>query len=228
MVAAPRPLHEADRLNALRAYDLLADMNQQSLDDIVTVAGEVCGTPIAAVTLIEEHRQHFLARRGIEATETPRDHAFCGYTILDSQPLIVNDASHDERFADNPLVTGNPHIRFYAGAPLITAEGHGLGALCVIDDRPRKLTQSQLTVLEALARQVVTLFEMKRVMSQLADALSRVRTLSQLLPVCAWCRKVRNDQDYWMSVESYLQAQTGSMVTHGICPDCAETRFNET
>lgn len=221
MVSVPIPLNDDERLKVLRAYDLLAGANQELLDDIVTIAGEVCGTPMAAVTLVEEHRQLLLSRRGLEAGETPRQHAFCSYTILDTAPLIVPDASLDPRFADNPMVTGNPHIRFYAGAPLVTSEGHELGALCVIDREPRQLTTGQVTVLEALARQVVAIFELKRVMTHLADALSRVRTLAELLPICAWCRKIRDDKDYWVSVEKYFHEQAGAVVTHGICPDCA-------
>lgn len=130
-------------------------------------------------------------------------------------------ATTDARFVDNPLVTGAPHIRFYAGAPLITAGGQELGSLCVIDATPRTLSPQQIGALEALARQVVAVFELRRVSAQLADALSRVKTLASLVPVCAWCRKVRNDQDYWQSLETYLASEAGAMVTHGICPACA-------
>lgn len=226
MIAAPLPLNEAERLEALRAYDQIDASGQQALDDIVTIAGEVCGTPIAAVTFIDEHRQWFLARRGLAVDTTPREQAFCGYTILDTAPFVVTDAQADPRFADNPLVLQEPHIRFYAGAPLITPAGHELGALCVIDQRPRELTSGQITILEALEGQVVTLFELRRTSRQLADALSRVRTLADLLPVCSWCRKVRDDKDYWVSVETYLREQAGSMVTHGICPTCAASQFD--
>lgn len=226
MPAAPLPLNEAERLDVLRSYDLMDSSGDRMFDDIVTVAGEVCGTPMAAVTLIGEHRQVLLSRRGLAAGETPRSESFCAYTILDTAPLVVTDALTDPRFADNPLVLEDPHIRFYAGAPLITAGGHELGALCVIDRQPRSLTTSQVTILEALARQVVALFDMRRTSQQLADALSRVKTLADLLPICAWCRKVRDDRDYWVSVETYLHEQAGSMVTHGICPACAATQFD--
>ncbi len=221
MPAAPLPLNEEERLRVLRAYDVLDATGERTLDDIVIIAAEVCGTPMAAVTLIDQHRQWFAARKGINAAETTRDDAFCSYTILDTAPLIVPDARQDARFADNPYVLENPHVQFYAGAPLITPAGHGLGALCVIDDRPRNLTAGQITVLEALARQVVALFELRRSSRQLANALERVQLLAQLVPVCAWCRKVRDDKDFWVNVDTYIRTQTGSEVTHGICPDCA-------
>ncbi len=226
MPAAPLPLDEEERLRVLRAYDALDATGEQTLDDIVTIAAEVCGTPMAAVTLIDQHRQWFAARKGLDDPETARDDAFCSYTILDTAPLIVPDARADARFADNRYVLESPHIQFYAGAPLITPSGHELGALCVIDLHPRNLTAGQVTVLEALARQVVALFELRRTSRQLAGALERVRLLAQLLPLCAWCRKMRNDKDYWVNVETYISTQTGSMVTHGICPDCAANEFD--
>lgn len=222
MIPAPPPLNEQERLAALKAYNILDSADSPLFDDIVTAAGVIAGTPIAAISLIDEARQWFLAERGMALGETSRDSAFCAHTILSPEPMVVNDTATDARFVDNPLVTGAPHIRFYAGAPLITAGGYELGSLCVIDATPRTLSPQQLGALEALARQVVAMFELRRVSAQLADALSRVKTLAGLVPVCAWCRKVRNDQDYWQSLETYLEREVGSLVTHGICPSCAE------
>lgn len=222
MTSAPLPLNEHERLAALKAYDILDSADDPLFDDIVTAAGAIAGTPIAAISLIDETRQWFLAQRGLPVRETSRDVAFCAHTILTPETFVVADAATDARFIDNPLVTGAPHIRFYAGAPLITAGGQELGSLCVIDATPRTLTPQQIGALEALARQVVAVFELRRVTAQLADALSRVKTLASLVPICAWCRKVRDDQDYWQSLETYLEREVGSLVTHGICPSCAE------
>lgn len=222
MTSAPLPLNEHERLAALKAYDILDSADDPLFEDVVTAAGAIAGTPIAAISLIDEARQWFLSQRGLPVRETSRDVAFCAHTILTPDAFVVPDAAADARFVDNPLVTGAPHIRFYAGAPLITAGGMELGALCVIDATPRTLSPQQIGALEALARQVVAVFELRRVTAQLADALSRAKTLATLVPVCAWCRKVRNDHDYWQTLETYLASEVGAQVTHGICPTCAE------
>jgi len=191
------------------------------------LAGYVCGTPIALVSLVDEARQWFKARVGLSAQETPREHAFCAHAILRPGLMVVEDASHDDRFADNPLVTGDPHIRFYAGAPLVNPAGHALGTLCVIDREPHHLTASQEEALQALARVVMQQLELKRVSSELAQALSKVRTLSGLLPICSYCKGIRNDEGYWERVEAYLQAHTAAGFTHSICPDCVGKYFPE-
>ena len=133
---------------------------------------------------------------------------------------MVSDATVDERFRTNPLVTSDPSIRFYAGAPLRTPDGHGLGTICVIDTEPRELEPWQLEVLEALSGQAMHLIEQRRVSAQLAEALSQIRSLGELLPVCAWCRKVRDDDSYWMQLEPYLESRSDTRISHGICPDC--------
>lgn len=225
---ARRPTNEAERMAALRSYDILDSDPERNFDDLARIASHVCGAPIALVTLVDDERQWFKARVGLDATETPRADAFCAHAILDDQTLIVPDAEADERFRDNPLVLGHPDIRFYAGAPLRTADGHGLGTLCVIDSEPRlenPLTAGQLESLEALSRQVVRLLELRRTGSLLADALARTKLLAPLVPVCAWCKKIRDDENYWSSVSEYLEAQAGVDTTHGICPDCS-TRMN--
>ncbi|HTO74156.1 MAG TPA: GAF domain-containing protein, partial [Gemmatimonadales bacterium] len=131
------------------------------------------------------------------------------------------------RFADNPYVLDDPFIRFYAGAPLTAAGGQRLGSVCVMDRRPRELSAEQLRALEALARQTVAHLELRRVSRQLADSLQRVRTLSGLLPICAYCKKVRDDKAYWREVESYIRERAPVDFSHGICPDCAARHFPE-
>ena len=221
---APLPTNEHERLEVLRSYAVLDSEPEEGFDELVQVAAEVCGAPIALITLVDETRQWFKARVGLEASETPRDQAFCAHAILGDDTMVVPDAQVDARFRDNPLVTEDPRIRFYAGAVLKGTEGHGLGTLCVIDTVPRDadpLDPSQLRVLEALSRQAVRLFELRRANAALADALSRVKLLAPLVPVCAWCRRIRDDKDYWTTVEDYLQREVGVDTTHGICPTCA-------
>ncbi len=160
------------------------------------------------------------ARNRHQRTETSRDVAFCAHTILDTQPLIVPDATQDARFADSELVLREPRIRFYAGFPLTSSEGHGIGALCAIDRRPRELGPGQKEAMAALSRQVMVLMESRRVSAQLAAALDTVKTLSALLPICSWCKRIRDDQGYWNQLENFLSANKGLEFTHGICPDC--------
>jgi GAF domain-containing protein len=225
MPRAPRPLSEAERLQALHDYQVLDTGREQAYDDLVALATHICDTPIALITLVDEDRQWFKARIGLAPHETSRDAAFCAYAIHGTDPLVVTDAPSDPRFADNPLVTGEPHIRFYAGAPLTTPHGHGLGALCVIDNKPRTLSPSQLNALKALARQVVVVLELRRMAAGLAVALQRVRLLSGLLPICAYCKRVRDDANYWNEVEAYVRAHSAVEFSHGICPGCLQTHF---
>ncbi|HEX7630746.1 MAG TPA: PAS domain S-box protein [Lacunisphaera sp.] len=166
---APLPANEAQRLVRLRAYEVLDTPSEAAFDDLTLLAAQICGVPTAMVSLVDEKRQWFKSKLGISATETSRDVAFCAHTILrPHQVLEVRDAEADPRFADSPLVKQDPHIRFYAGAPLVTADGHALGALCVMDAVPRNLTVDQLAALEALSRRVVAQLELRRQSRELA------------------------------------------------------------
>jgi PAS domain S-box-containing protein len=161
MPAAPLPDNEEARLTALRRYEILDTASEAEYDDLTRIAAQICRTPIALITLIDSERQWFKARIGMEAAETPRNQAFCAYAIHDTATFVVPDAAADQRFADNALVLGDPRIRFYAGAPLQTGDGINLGTLCVIDREPRTLSREQQDALEALARQVVRLIELR-------------------------------------------------------------------
>jgi len=153
------PDSEKLRLAALHEFQILDTLPEQEFNDITLLASQICETPIAAISLIDEHRQWFKSHVGIDADETPRRDAFCDYTIRDDGLFVVTDTAQDERFLANPLVTGEPHIRFYAGAPLISSDGYRLGALCVIDRKPRQISEAQQRALGALARSVMSLIE---------------------------------------------------------------------
>jgi signal transduction histidine kinase len=156
------PANEQERLHALREYELLDSESEKEFDEIVALASFICQTPISTITLIDENRQWFKAHVGLAIRETPRDVAFCAYAILQPDITIVNDATQDKRFNENPLVTGSPDIRFYAGLPLTTQEGFNLGTICVIDTKPRDLTHEQNKALQVLRNQVLKLFELRR------------------------------------------------------------------
>lgn len=164
MVAAPIPANEADRLRALRQWDVVQEDQDQVLESICRLLGRLLDLPIALVSVVEETRQVFLAEIGIDRRETPRDWAFCAYTINEPGLLVVEDATRDPRFVDNPLVTGPPGIRFYVGAPLRTREGDVLGALCAIGTEPRQVSEQERLILTELARLVVTVLEARREM----------------------------------------------------------------
>jgi GAF domain-containing protein len=212
---------------ALRAFDILDSGAEQSYDDLTSLAAHICQTPVALITFIDEHRQWFKSRIGFDLPETSRDEAFCAHTILDTTPLVVNDASVDRRFAANPFVTAPGGVRFYAGAPLVTSDGFGMGSICVIDDRPRDLSAAQISALEALSRQVVRLMDFRKASTQLAEALREVRTLEGLIPMCASCHRVREDNSYWRNVDAWMSAHTDVMVSHAICPDCMHKLYPE-
>lgn len=222
---APLPTNETKRLEALRRYRILDTPAEQAFDDFAFLASTICQTPIALMTLVDTDRQWFKARLGLDATATPREQAFCAHTILGTGVMIVEDATRDDRFANNPLVTADPHIRFYAGAPLIDGEGNGLGSLCVMDRQPRPLSPEQSKALQALARQVISQLELRRASADLAAALTDIKTLRGLLPICSHCKGVRNDAGFWQSVETYVMAHSEADFTHSICPTCLK-RFH--
>ena len=164
------PENESARLRALREYSILDTLPEQDFEDITRIASEICRTPIALVTLIDQDRQWFKSNYGLNVKETPRDFAFCAHAINEPDTIFtVKDSRKDERFAGNPLVTANPHVIFYAGVPLVNPDGHSLGTLCVIDNEPRELTSKQLDSLRSLSNQVVKLFEFRKLNRKLHE-----------------------------------------------------------
>lgn len=174
MIMAPFPIpkDESDRLRKLRSYKILDTKPEERFDELTQLAAIICGVPISLITLIDTDRQWFKSRVGLELSETPRAQAFCTHAIMQPEMFIVPDAAKDERFAKNALVTGDPHIRFYAGAPLATADGHLLGTMCVIDRQPRDLSDDQKRALQILGRQVVANMELRSNLRELREALA--------------------------------------------------------
>jgi signal transduction histidine kinase len=163
MILPKIPTDEFNRLEALKEYSILDTLPEKEYDEITFLASQICKTPISLISLIDSNRQWFKSHHGTDATQTPREVAFCAHAINDKyNPFIVTDSTKDERFFDNPLVTGDPHAVFYAGVPLVNSEGHALGVLCVIDHEPHVLDDSQIKSLQALSNQVGRLFELRK------------------------------------------------------------------
>ncbi|MEM6259483.1 MAG: ATP-binding protein [Planctomycetota bacterium] len=180
MPPAPLPKDEASRLETLISCRALDTEPEERFDDLTALASRLCQTPAALVSLVDEDRQWFKSRYGMDAEQTPRDQAFCSYAILQEEPIIIRDATKDPRVADSPLVVGEPGIRYYAGVPLRLSNNAAVGTLCVFDTRPRdEVDPNQIKDLEVIAKQVTAQLELNRVNGQLSASLLGVRKASQ-------------------------------------------------
>jgi signal transduction histidine kinase len=175
MMTADKPDNERERLLLLTELEVLDTPEEQSYDDLTSVAAMICGTSMALVSLVDEERQWFKSHHGLAVQQAPRDHSFCAHAILQDEVLQVPDAHQDKRFFDYPLVAGSPSVRFYAGAPLILRNDLRVGTLCVLDPEPKMLSDEQIAALEALGRQVVAQLESRLKIKEM-EALEKMKT----------------------------------------------------
>lgn len=173
MIKAQIPADEESRLKALYEYEILDTEAEKVFDDLTQLASDICEAPISLISLVDPQRQWFKSKYGIDVDSTERDIAFCSHTILQDQVFEIQNALLDERFYDNPLVTSDPNIRFYAGTPLVTPSGSTIGTLCVISDQPKKLTQTQINALKILGKEVIAQLELRLNNRKLATALKQ-------------------------------------------------------
>jgi GAF domain-containing protein len=172
MTAASTATNETARLAALNRYAILDSEPEQSFDDLVILAAHICNTPMAMLSLVDENRQWFKSKFGVQVRETSRDTSICAHAIQQKDLFVVPDTLKDERFRDNSLVTGEPHIRFYAGTPLVNEDGYALGTLCVVDREPRELDPAQKEAISALGRLAMRQMELRLNLQLLKEALN--------------------------------------------------------
>jgi anti-sigma regulatory factor (Ser/Thr protein kinase) len=198
---------ERRRLESLSQYRILDTDPEQAFDDLTLLASQICGTPIALITLVDENRQWFKSRVGLDVRETSRSVSLCSHAIQQQGLFIVPDASSDARFRDNPFVRDEPRFRFYAGAPLVARDGESLGTLCVIDRQPRQLSADQKGALDALRRQAQAQLELRRNLAELRLAIEGIERLAALMPYCSTCE---------MNVVIHAEPSSMVKVTNGV------------
>ena len=209
MKIAPLPENEDERLAVLKKYDILDTEPDAAFDAVVKLASYICQTPIAAISLVDEHRQWFKAITGLDAKETSRDVAFCAHAILSDDPLIVPDARRDQRFCDNPLVTSSPDIGFYAGVPLVTASGHRLGTLCVIDQVPRDISGEQVDAIKTLAANVMAHLDLRLSHRQVRQYVEDLQLAASIFDAASEAMVVTDPDNRIITVNPAFTATTG-------------------
>jgi signal transduction histidine kinase len=214
----PIPKNEEERLESLRSYHILDTAEEQDFDELAMLASAICQTPIALISLIDDNRQWFKSRKGTNVKETPREISFCAHTIATaSDILIVNDTTKDERFYNNPLVTGETKVTFYAGVPLVNEDGYSLGTLCVIDQQAKELTEEQVMALKVLAKQVIVKLELKRkllALEQKNQELVEVNTFIQKFATTA-AHDIKNPLSSMMLTSQALQIKLAKLEDEG-------------
>jgi DNA-binding LytR/AlgR family response regulator len=200
----PVPANEAERVEALKSYEVLDSAPEEAFDGLTRLASYICETPVSLISLIDSQRQWFKSKLGLDVPETPRDISFCQYAILQNDIFEVEDATQNELFRSNPMVTGDPNIRFYAGAPLINADGFSLGTLCIIDTIPKHLTEQQRDALLTLAREVVSHLELRRARLNLQDEKDKLEGLLKLANSAVDQSYLASKTDIFVKQESKL------------------------
>lgn len=209
------PANETERLQALQSYGLMDTLAEKDFDDIARIASEICNVPIALVTLLGENHQWFKAHHGTEFEQTPREIAFCSFTIMEpDKPLVVPDTRLDDRFRDNPLLESPMNVFFYAGVPLVNPEGYALGTLCVIDQQPNQLDERQLSSLKALANTVAQLFELRRKVKHLEAAKKKLEDTNQEVSEMAYVlsHDLKSPLNSIVSLLEVLRDENGSQM----------------
>ena len=187
MIAPSIPRNEKERVEALKSYSILDTLSDEDYDGLTAIASSICNTKISLVSLVDDYRQWFKSHHGLDRIETPKEHSFCAHALnTPDDVFIVEDARKDERFFDNPLVTGTPHVIFYAGVPLVNEAGFPLGSLCVIDTAPKALNKDQLSSLKALSKQVTSLLELRRTKLRLEKTVDRLEEKNEELEQFAY------------------------------------------
>ena len=182
MIIPEKYIQEEERIKLLESYSILDTLPESDYDDLTLIASQICGTPIALITFLDEERQWFKSHKGLDISETPRDYSFCAYAINDPENIfIIPDARNDIRFHDNPIVAGQPNVIFYAGVPLTNEDGLPLGTICVIDHKPKILTPAQIRSLKALSEQTMRLLELRLNKSQLEQTLVKLEKKNEEL-----------------------------------------------
>jgi diguanylate cyclase (GGDEF)-like protein/PAS domain S-box-containing protein len=226
---------EADRLAALRSFHVLDTEPEAAFDEITAAAARICNAPMALVSLVDDVRHWFKCEIGVGTREIPRGIGICGHTILQSGVFIVSDTTKDPRFADNPLVTGRPHLRFYAGAPLVTDDGLPLGTLCVLDNKPRpeRLTPEQSTALLDLARAVMTQLKVRRARNAHEENEARLKRIIDTVPHIVWSARPDGHNDFhnqrWYEFSGLpLGSAIGGQWSNSVHPDDKDQAWAKT
>ena len=213
------------REEALAEYAILDSDTEARFDTLTKVAAMALGLPMALISIVDGEREWVKSAYGVESNAIPNMPGMSAETVELGEPLAIADATIDPRFCEHPLVTGRLAIRSFLGVPLEVHSGHRLGTLAVLGSASHIHSSRDTELLEALAVQVVELLELRRTEAQLEATSEKIRTLATLIPICSHCRKVRNEDRHWSTLERLVQAKTGSRFTHGICPDCVREHY---